>query len=91
MEAATGESRGDEALNALARRRRQRNGMYLIWCRDCGCKINATMKLLREEYEGEPIYCQACSGTSNNGGYGGSPRESQDIRYHGGQFHKGEW
>lgn len=85
------EAEMEEGLAALARRRRRRNGMYLIWCRGCGCEINATMSRLREEYEGEPVYCLTCSGVSTSGGYGGSPRESQDNRYHGSRFHSGEW
>ena len=81
----------DDGLEAFANRRRISGDRYLIWCRDCGCKINATKDLLREEYEGDPVFCHVCSGIATNGGYGGSPQEARDISYHGGRFHAGEW
>lgn len=81
----------DDGLEALANRRRISGDLYLIWCRDCGCKIRATKELLREEYEGEPVVCHACRGFGTNGGYGGSPQEARDFRYHGERFYAGDW
>ena len=77
-------------LIRFAFRRAQPNGRFSTWCRECGCWINATLSLLMKEYEGEAVYCQACSPCSS-GSYGGSPQEKKDHAYHGGRFHSGEW
>lgn len=80
----------DEPVELFIRRRTRPDGRKQAWCRDCGCEIIATTESLRKEFRGGYVSCKACT-PRLSGSYGGSPQDSHDMAYHGGQFYRGEW